>query len=141
MQGATTPRPIMIASGAGARPQASHNPPGAALQAAYDFLAANNVAAANEVRATPWPGTLKPVIKDVEKGPRGGGFYYTEHGTKVYLKKKQRDQCRDGTLLGSGGVCPDITGYAPRGAAPAQEAALDVMRSMDARRSRGGARP
>lgn len=141
MQMATTPRPAAVVPNAGPRPQASRNPPGVALQAAYDFLAANNVAAANEARATPWPGTLKPVIKDVEKGPRGGGFYYTEHGTKVYLKKKQRDQCRDGTLLGSGGVCPDITGYAPRGAAPAKEAALDVVRSMGARRSRGRAQP
>lgn len=132
---------IATAPGAEMRPQPGLNAPGTALQAAYDFLAANSVVAAREARATPWPGTLKPVIKDVEKGPRGGGFYYTEHGTKVYLKKKQRDQCRDGTLLGSGGVCPDITGYAPRGAAPAEEAALDVLRSMGARRPRERARP
>ncbi|AVK75924.1 hypothetical protein pneo_cds_317 [Pandoravirus neocaledonia] len=141
MQATATTSLFATASGAEMRPQPSRNPPGAALQAAYDFLAANSVATANEVRAAPWPGTLKPVIKDVEKGPRGGGFYYTEHGTKVYLKKKQRKQCRDGTLLGSGGVCPDITGYAPRGAAPAEQAALDVVRSMGAQRSRGRAAP
>nr|UDO47655.1 hypothetical protein [Pandoravirus massiliensis] len=120
-------------------PQPSRNPPSAALQAAYEFLAANSVAAANEARSTPWPGTLKVVNKVVRSGPRGGPFYINANGKKVYLKEEQKAKCRDGKLLGSGGVCPPFTGYAPRGMPPAEKAALDVVSSMGTARSLGRA--
>nr|UMO79639.1 hypothetical protein [Pandoravirus aubagnensis] len=141
MQMVTTTRPIMIAPSASMQPQPSRNPSNTALQAAYEFLAANNVVAANEARATPWPGTLKPVIKDVDTGPRGGPFYINKFGKKVYLKKKQKEQCLNGTLLGSGGVCPTFTGYAPRDEPPSQGATASVLKSAGARLSRGRAQP
>lgn len=111
-----------------------------ALDAAYRFLAANGALAAAEARDTPWPGALKPVAKDVEVGPRGGGFYYKTHPdgtrTKIYLKKKQRQDCKDGVLLGSGATCPaaEITGYRPRGSTQAEEAALAAVSAMGQRR-------
>lgn len=112
------------------------------LEAAYRFLAANGALAAAEVRETPWPDALKPVAKDVEVGPRGGGFYYKihpdGHKTKVYLKKKQRQDCKDGVLLGAGTTCPaaKITGYRERGTTRAEEAAITAVAFMGAQQQR-----
>lgn len=112
------------------------------LEAAYRFLAANGALAAAEVRDTPWPDALKPVAKDVEVGPRGGGFYYKTHPdgrkTKVYLKKKQRQDCKEGVLLGAGTTCPaaKITGYRERGTTRAEEAAATAIALMGTRQQR-----
>jgi hypothetical protein len=44
--------------------------------------------------------------KFVETGGRGGAYYVNDKGNKIWLKKHQKDQCRNGTLLGSGITCP-----------------------------------
>ncbi|AGO84056.1 hypothetical protein psal_cds_379 [Pandoravirus salinus] len=112
------------------------------LEAARRFLAANGALAAAEISEAPWPDALKPVAKDVEVGPRGGGFYYKTHPdgrkTKVYLKKKQRQDCKDGVLLGAGTTCPaaNITGYRERGTTRAEEAAATAIALMGAQRQR-----
>lgn len=133
-----TPRTASVMAPAmGARPRASA--PTDPLEAAYRFLAANGALAAAEVRDTPWPDALKPVAKDVEVGPRGGGFYYKTHPdgrkTKVYLKKKQRQDCKEGVLLGAGTTCPaaKITGYRERGTTRAEEAAATAIALMGMR--------
>jgi hypothetical protein len=56
---------------------------------------------------------LPVVPKDIEIGERGGAFYYNEKGNKIWLKRKQKMQCREGKLKGATqGSCPQpIGGY------------------------------
>ncbi|AVK74792.1 hypothetical protein pqer_cds_370 [Pandoravirus quercus] len=113
------------------------------LEAAYRFLAADSALAAAEILDTPWPGTWgEPVAKDILVGPRGGPFYIKTHPdgseTKVYLKKKQRQDCKDGVLIGAGTTCPaaNITGYRERGTTHAEKAARTAVTFMGVRQER-----
>jgi exoribonuclease R len=129
-----------LSSSANSRPQGSAGPTPQQIEAllAVDrLLAANRALLADEAQETPWPTALKPVAKDVTVGPRGGGFYIKTHPdgrrTKVYLKEKQRRDCQEGTLIGSGITCPaaKITGYRKRGTTRAQEAATTAISLMN----------
>lgn len=51
---------------------------------------------------------LSVVPKTVITGKRGGAYYINERGNKIWLKKDQKTQCVNGTLLGSGNTCPKI---------------------------------
>lgn len=47
------------------------------------------------------------VPKTVIVGPRNGYFYVNSRNHKIYLDDDLTQRCRDGTLVGTGNVCPD----------------------------------
>lgn len=49
---------------------------------------------------------LPVVDKKLETGPRGGLRYINKNGKVVWLKKYQRNQCKNGTLKGVQNSCP-----------------------------------
>jgi len=49
---------------------------------------------------------LPVVPKKVEIGPRGGMRYINAKGNIIWLKKSQKQKCKNGTLEGSGTTCP-----------------------------------
>ena len=55
-----------------------------------------------------WKNKLPIVYKNVLTGARGGAYYVNGLGNKIWLKKHQRQQCRDGTLIGAGENCPTV---------------------------------
>jgi len=109
--------------------------PDPALAVAQQFVQANSRLTADELRARQSPNTLTIVDKTIKVGPRGGGSYLTGEidprtgkPRRNYLKKHQKEQCREGTLAGSGNSCPaNITGYKTGGVTRTEEAALAVM--------------
>lgn len=54
---------------------------------------------------------LRVVNKQLMTGKRGGVYYVNEKGKQVYLKTNQKGQCKDGSLPGISGGCPNFKNY------------------------------
>lgn len=52
---------------------------------------------------------LPVVPKQIQVGPRGGVRYVNSRGNVVWLKKSQKQKCKNGALQGAAGSCPVLT--------------------------------
>lgn len=66
--------------------------------------------------ATRYKGKIVPSQKVIQLGSRGAAFYFSASGKRVYLKKRQLEQCVSGALPGDhmGRVCGHIDTSATR---------------------------
>lgn len=116
----------------------AQNPTGDAatgVALAHQFLQTATDLRLQQVMSDARPITANTVVdKHIESGERKGAFYYngrvdpkTGKPRRIYLKKKQRQECTSGSLPGALNECPAIVGYKRRKVTDAQQAALAVL--------------